>query len=918
MIRTVTKKLIAAALLAFSLLFSFITYGCSFFDFSNSCGDVILNIKARRAAAEENFDFSDAFITVELRGEYSASKTQLLDPDTDTQIIFSEIPVGKIISVYAEVFKMIQNQNGESEKIIFYKGESESKEIQEGNNQFTIKLFKQELIVDDDSEEDSEQSSEPQTQDPQTSQETIEYIEIYISSSGQRYDADIYNEGDEEHPFKYVDDAVSKIIAEGDSDSYWKILISGETTGIPRATSGTGVNTTHGHIELPTELTTDNAKSIIITGATPHESWLTGSVPSDLDTINRGATSSTNSSLESNTSNGMIYGAALVIQTEVPVTVTNLKITGGYGGSGGAIRIAEGSTVSLGDGVLLTGNQATKGGAVFNQGNLFIYGTAVIGDKDSTSFANYDSSSVKNGTSANYASSGGGIYNGDTADSIATTTIIANLYLGYKPSDDGSPEVSEWTGGIYFNGASSGGGILNARKSFVYINSGTIKNNDVSENGGGIYNIAGRLEMSGGQIIHNRAHYNSSVVRGGGICNEYTECVFVMSGGVINENVAWARSGTNAKGGGVYNGGKMFMYGSAVIGDPEKNTPPSFTQGTTEAEDTGDYGNRANIGGGIHNDAGTSDNRGKLYMGYEPDESDMPVEKNLSGGVYYNYCKHGSSSGSSTWGGGGIYNYSSGNGEFLMSSGIIAYNSTGDDGGGIWMQNTTMAGANSGISIHDNTAAGKGNAIYVYSNQQYSLTLSGDIDIPAGDDDSHDIYLAGTGNNFSKIYIADDLIGNLDAIITPAAYDSEHQLITPAASFGGNLAAECKCFNLTPNPRAITNDGSETNTTIEMWIMGDEGKPVNAFDLEVMTNPNHDADFTPDLSSSSLVFTELNWYVDNVGENDSPVESINLTDSDNTFTLLGGSVSTDTHVIKLVATSSENEDYEFFFDYIIE
>ena len=265
------------------------------------------------------------------------------------------------------------------------------------------------------------------------------------------------------------------------------------------------------------------------------------------------------------------------------------------------------------------------------------------------------------------------------------------------------------------------------------------------------------------------------------------------------------------------------MYGSAVIGDKDATSQPWFTQGAASdgSEDTGSYGNRANIGGGIYN-ANETDNAANLYLGYQPTESNNPDEVNLGGGIYYNYCKHTYSQGSSTWGGGGIYNYSSG--KFFMSSGTIAYNATGDDGGGIWMFSSTIAGGDGKVvSIHDNTAEGKGNAIYVYSNQQYNLTISGNIDIPFADGNPHDIYLAGKGSNYSKILIAGDLTGSLSALITPEAYDTTHQLIQLAPGSTANLEAETQCFSVTPQTK---DDAGETLTVPVNWEIDSTGKLV--------------------------------------------------------------------------------------------
>lgn len=621
---------------------------------------------------------------------------------------------------------------------------------------------------------------------------------------------------------------IEKICEYGNPDVNWTIKVSGDITGTPRGTSGT--NSNYGHIEIPAELTTDVAKSLLITGAAEHSDWLNSTVPSDLDTINRGGTGS-NASLESSSLG--ISGAALIISTAVPVTITNLKITGASGSRGGGIIIKEGATVSLGDGVLITKNRASLyGGGILNQGTLYIYGSAVIGDKDATSFPPISSSqNLSSEVTANYANNGGGICNGDTvAQTVGAVQIISKLYLGYKPSANLIPVEETFTGGIYCNGGGGlGGGIYNAIKSEIYMNSGTIARNAVDERGGGIYNLDdGIVKMSGGNIHTNSVHQNSSIVTGGGIENHGTTSKFIMSGGAIYDNQAWADSGTNGKGGGVYNGGYMFMYGSATIGKvPTELSTPAPATSTS-------YSNRANIGGGIYNSESSNDQYGRLYIGYEPadDSYTSPSPAAFTGGIYYNYSEQVYFSGSTIYGGGGIYSYANNaNGEFKMSSGTIAYNSTTDYGGGIYGKIVTLDGnrENTGINIHDNTAANAGNAIYIQANSSYYLSLGGNIDIPKGTSNNHDIFLGTNNENYrSKIKITSDLNGDFRTILTPGKYIGGITLITIPSGSTANLEAEITCFSITQQTK--DNEGNSLETPVN-WKLDNEGK------LQIDTTP---------------------------------------------------------------------------------
>ena len=618
------------------------------------------------------------------------------------------------------------------------------------------------------------------------------------------------------NPLKTIEAACKQLKQFCESDFDWTIYINGEVTGIP---TGSGNSSTYGPIIIFDEeneeygITPDHAKSITITGMNGRGadgSILAGTedtshnIIEPVDILNRGSPVSGRTS------------PVLSINTTVPVTITNLKITGGNGENGGGIFIKEGATVSLGDGVLITQNRSIRGGAIFNQGTLFIYGTAILGKIDATDYASDDSS--KNDTNSSY---GGGIYNGDTAATVANTKIIAKLYLGYKLSDDGvTPVKEELKGGIYYCWANSGGGIYNAIKSLVYLDSGTIQYNGVKNYGGGLYNNdASRLEMTGGKIIKNSASQTSSVMYGGGVCNDYLNSVFIMSAGLINENRAWCTgTGTsNGKGGGVFNGGKMFMYGTAVIGN--KDASASATEASC--------GNKANIGGGIYNSYGT-DQRGYLYIGYEPDADGItPKEADFSGGIYNNYSKD-NSNGNNKDGGGAIYStaFPPNYGDVRIAKGTIAYNSTEDYGGAYCGKEITITGG----SILNNSAGKKGGAIYLKDNTTSTLSIGGSVQIPyTGTEETgyqNDICPSVYSKTyFTKIKILSALTNHSASNqlrITPENYHEGIQLITIDSAAETDYATELPEFVLTPeihteyNTRADWefNDSGELHSTI--------------------------------------------------------------------------------------------------------
>lgn len=658
---------------------------------------------------------------------------------------------------------------------------------------------------------------------------------IYVSASGD----DDTGDGSDANPVKSVNGVSTFIESFGTPDTEWVIYIDGTLT----------VDTSQ---IIPATVTADYAKSILITGKNGPD----GSGEPQ-DALDRGITATTN---------GSTNGNVLIINTEVPVTLTNLKLMRGAAADGSALKITQGSTVKLGDGVRVIKNYYQSGlGAVRNEGTLFLYGDAVIGDASASDYAKDDSgtSLVTDGTNANYATSGGGIYNGSNS---STSTIVAKLYLGYSDYDsDGVTPVKEaLTGGIYKNG---GGGIYNSYNSFVYFDSGTIAWNANSD-GGGVYNEMGAtFEMTGGSIINNKCE-SSSDVAGGGLSNAKSSSKFIMSGGIINQNIVnctnTASSSSHGYGGGVYNAGYMFMYGSAVIGNKD----------ATSVATSSDYGNYAREGGGIYN-ASTTDNIGKLYIGYKPDsDGTTPVKSELTGGIYQNYADTLTSQ---TNGGGAISSANS----VQIASGTIAYNATSRFGGAIYSSNSFEI---TGGTIRDNDASVSGGAIYLPSSKV--LTLGGSFEIPyiSG---GNDIFLAGSSATYhASIQISDSLDGSFEAMLTPGFYAEGVQYISLATGSTANLAAEVQCFEVTPQV-----SGTAPDTVTTEWAFDSSGKliqsPASASldisftqvfaegDIEVIADDTR-IPGSVEYSTGTTSYVSYSWTFDGMQMSDSPGYSIDI------------------------------------------
>ena len=225
--------------------------------------------------------------------------------------------------------------------------------------------------------------------------------------------------------------------------------------------------------------------------------------------------------------------SALVLNAAAPITIQNLKITGGQGSTegsysyGGGIKLTAG-TLCLADGALVTGNKASYGGGVYisKGASLYMYGTALVGDSADTPATGTEPNETWSNC-ANYASSdGGGIYN------------KGSVYLGYSGTVSGSLVPASLTGGVKRNlsNSSSGGislyGTASGDRAVLKMRSGYVSYNKACEAGGGIKAFQSDVEISeGGEISCNQGK------TGGGIAvASYTDVNLI--GGTVKENSA--------------------------------------------------------------------------------------------------------------------------------------------------------------------------------------------------------------------------------------------------------------------------------------------------------------------------------------------------------------------------------------------
>ena len=345
--------------------------------------------------------------------------------------------------------------------------------------------------------------------------------------------SDTSGDGSSANPYATVTKALARISESGSSSVDYTIRISGtirEIISIPSS----GDNA----------ITTSNAHSIKLLGQ-------------------RGLNSSgaTQDELNGDTDNdGTGNGTVLTVNTAVPITIENLRITKGNASNGGGIKINSGATVKLVNGAVITQNISTYstssggGGGVYNAGTLFMYGSAVIGDAGATTAA----TSTSTTGCSNYAKYGGGLYN----------VTGATAYLGYSAANT----PSELTGGICYNYSYGGeaGAVYN--KGTVKMNSGSISYNGSNGYVGGVTSTESDsasdpsiFELSGGAISHNQTYAsNNNNLYGGGtrICGS----TFTMTGGEISENTSNNGGGISVLGGDITFTGGVIKNNTAQKG----------------------------------------------------------------------------------------------------------------------------------------------------------------------------------------------------------------------------------------------------------------------------------------------------------------------------------------------------------------
>lgn len=424
-------------------------------------------------------------------------------------------------------------------------------------------------------------------------------------------------------------------------------------------------------------------------------------------------------------------GSTLIINTAIPVTISQLDIIGGNTtGYGGGIRIDKpgestvahvtikktnihdntstitsdlycgGGGISNDHGILVLdektiiyGNTAAKyGGGVFNKGGkVYMCGGsngAWIGKKDSNIKVRAQSSN----TNANRAGintesvlgKGGGLYSQGIAGGC--------VYIGYKPpaTEGGEPVAdSNFNGGFYFNYSNGDGGGVYCETGYsgqaFKMYTGYIQQNSADSCGGGVY---GPLTMESGYIEDNYAGEY-----GGGI---YASGDLILNGGTI---------------------------GTSVSNTAESSNPNSYRGAATNPKKHSNYAGKG--GGGIYMNNGSVASGVTVAYNYA---GEVGGGLNINGTSYsdLSYSANTKYNGAGQKGG-GIYCNGGGNPKSIGSTMITnkVYSTSGENGGGaIYIASTSTKfelTSSFRITTANSTTVTKGtDDVYVYITSGYN------------------------------------------------------------------------------------------------------------------------------------------------------------------------------------------------------
>lgn len=570
-------------------------------------------------------------------------------------------------------------------------------------------------------------------------------------------------------PFASIDKALQFITYQGSASAY-TIYIDGAFTGLQTIASNSDTNN-------PITMTTSYASQITLQGNTGYST----------DILNGGKQSG----------NAVDNGSTLTINTDIPIYIKKLGITGGNTtGNGGGINITHASAkVYIQDKVRIYSNTAAvNGGGIYHGGSeLCISKDSVIGKDDASSTLPLSNPA----TGYNKAVLGGGIY----------CASSSKLYLGHSVANS----LTDWSGGIYYNWATDKGGGVYSDGGDIYMAAGTIGFNragtatDETGYGGGIYSL-GTIYLCKTAIVGylpstpttaSETDNSNYACFGGGIYCKNSSVYLgykksgsseTLTGGVYRNYSKKEGGGIDCRGGSVdfktgnvsYNatdinsstcrGGGLYISGSGSI---------SMSGGTIASNHSGQ-------GGGIYASSPFTMSGGVIGDSSKQETSGPRNTSNFS-----NYAHHE---------GGGIYlAYSKSTDTADFTAGTIAYNSSAQKGGGIYFSSSSNSSINISNTINYNYAGSYGggglylgsktrctleNASFTLNKTRYdgggavcvdgannTFVIKDGVSMPSSAKLENDIYLEGVSSSGGLVLTVGEKL-NGSGVITGIACDS--------------------------------------------------------------------------------------------------------------------------------------------------
>ena len=301
--------------------------------------------------------------------------------------------------------------------------------------------------------------------------------------------------------------------------------------------------------------------------------------------------------------NNTAVNSVLSISGTTPITLQNIKIKGGYGYNGGGINNTNTAGLTLSSGVLITDNEATNGGGVYNAGKLIMTGGTISGNtadgcgggiyNTGTLTISGGSISGNESTTTSSIMGGGGIYSTGSIALSGTASITENTATkkagGIAIYGDGTDAVTLTISDDVVisknESAAECGGIGAIGTALITMTGGTISENSATE-GAGISLWSSAFTMSGGTISKNYVSGTSSG-NGSGVCVQSSSS-FTLDGGTVSENYA----GTYVDGNG--DTATTSVNGAGVYVDDESSF--TLTSGTISSNTASSYGGGVYIG----------------------------------------------------------------------------------------------------------------------------------------------------------------------------------------------------------------------------------------------------------------------------------------------------------------------------------